>query len=339
MCLDQRRLPSGVDTGKQVSASLSSTLPVEPPVNTNSRVNKPFFVRFVNMLLNDATYVLDEALTKFPKMRSLEKELEDPSLSTDARQKKEEELQTLGNQATSYMQLANETLEMMKLFTEALGESFTMPEIVTRLASMLNYNLETLAGKKAAAELSVSNKEKYRFRPIQLISDFVEIYLNLGTSDVFIDAVAADGRSYKPEVLDRVSRILTSKHQMDQAELSRWEKLKGKFLESKQLIDQAELDLGDIPAEFEDPIMGDLMNDPVLLPSQHIVDRSTIAQHLLSDPKDPFTRQPMTVDDAIPQTELKERIEQWKAERVKAAKDKISGGSGAPGAAMDTSEG
>jgi ubiquitin conjugation factor E4 B len=67
----------------------------------------------------------------------------------------------------------------------------------------------------------------------------------------------------------------------------------------------------------------------VLLPSQHIVDRSTIAQHLLSDPKDPFTRQPMTVDDAIPQDELKTRIEEWRKEKVRAAK----------GESMDTSEG
>jgi len=307
-----------------------------------SKVNKAFFVQFVNMLLNDATYVLDEAFTKFPKMRALERELEDRSMPAETRQKKEEELQTLGNQATSYMQLANETLEMMKLFTEALGESFTMPEIVTRLASMLNYNVETLAGKKAAAELSVSNRDKYHFRPIQLISDFVEIYLNLGSSPDFIHAVAADGRSYKPEVLDRVSHILEKKGQLDARGLARWAQLKQEFIQAKLAIDQAELDLGDIPAEFEDPIMGDLMNDPVLLPSQHIVDRSTIAQHLLSDPKDPFTRQPMTVDDAIPQPELKERIEKWKEERVQAARDKLVSTTTTAGGqddGMDTTEG
>ncbi|KAJ3523066.1 hypothetical protein NM208_g12594 [Fusarium decemcellulare] len=283
-----------------------------------SKTNKQFFVQFVNMLLNDATYVLDEALTKFPKIRAIERELEDPSLSGEDRQKKEEELQQLANQATSFMQLANETLEMMKLFTEAMSEAFTMPEIVSRLASMLNYNLETLAGPKAGAELSVSNKDKYHFRPLQIISDIVDIYLNLGASSVFIDAVAADGRSYKPETLDRVSRILTSKHQKDPADLARWDKLKAKFVDAKLLLDQAELDLGDIPAEFEDPIMGDLMKDPVLLPSRHI---------------DPFTRQPMSIEDAIPQTELKEKIEQWREERVQAAKDKIKS------EAMDTTEG
>ncbi|KAJ3473430.1 hypothetical protein NLG97_g10312 [Lecanicillium saksenae] len=308
-----------------------------------SKVNRGFFVQFVNMLLNDATYVLDEAFTKFPKIRSLEIELKDRGLSAEDRQKKEEELQTLGNQATSYMQLANETLEMMKLFTNALSDAFTMPEIVSRLASMLNYNLETLAGKKAAAELNVENRDKYHFRPIQLLGDFVEIYLNLGGSTVFVEAVAADGRSYKPEVLDRVTNILTSRHQKDPADMARWEKLKTRFKAAKEQLDQAELDLGEVPAEFEDPIMGDLMRDPVLLPSKHIVDRSTIVQHLLSDPKDPFTRQPMTVDDAIPQTELKAKIEAWREEKIQEAKRKLAEKKAAEeqaaSEAMDTTEG
>ncbi|KAL6357451.1 hypothetical protein LRP88_07618 [Fusarium phalaenopsidis] len=297
-----------------------------------SKVNKQFFVQFVHMLLNDAIYVLDEALTKLTKIRSLERELEDRFLSPEDRQKKDEELQQLANTAKSFMQLSNETLEMMKLFTEAMGEAFTMPEIVSRLAGMLNYNLETLAGKKAAAELSVSNKEKYHFRPVQIISDIVDIYLNLEDSSVFIDAVAADGRSYNPEVLNRVSQILTSKHQKEPAEIARWDKLKLKFIDAKLQLDQADLDLGEIPADFEDPIMGDLMTDPVLLPSRHIVDRSTIVQHLLSDRKDPFTRQPMTIEDAIPQPELKEKILQWRDEKIKAAREKMKS------EAMDTTE-
>ena len=40
--------------------------------------------------------------------------------------------------------------------------------------------------------------------------------------------------------------------------------------------------LKDAPAEFLDPLMGTVMKDPVLLPSSgNIVDRSTIARHLL----------------------------------------------------------
>ncbi|CCF46295.1 ubiquitin conjugation factor E4 [Colletotrichum higginsianum] len=229
------------------------------------------------------------------------------------------------------MQLANETLAMMKLFTSALASAFTMPEIVQRLASMLNYNLETLAGPKMG-QLKVNNPSKYHFQPRVLLSDFVDIYLNLGSSQAFIDAVASDGRSYKPEVLDKARFILSKRSMKDASELEQFDRLKSKFEESKKITDQAELDLGDIPAEFEDPIMGDLMKDPVILPSKHIVDRGTIVQHLLSDPKDPFTRQPMTVDDVIPHTELKDKIEKWKGERIAAAKAR------AQGDAMDTTQ-
>jgi len=286
-----------------------------------SKMNRSFFIRFVNLLLNDATYVLDEAMGKFPKIHTLEAELRAGGLSREDQQKKEEEIQQLAGAATSYMQLANETLEMMKLFTKALRDAFTMPEIVQRLASMLNYNLETLAGPKAR-ELKVENPEKYHFRPGALLSDFVDIYINLGSSPDFIMAVATDGRSYRPATFERASTILRAKTTKNPAEIQEWNKLRGKFVEAKLEAEQAELDLGEIPSDFEDPILGDLMKDPVILPSKMVVDRSTIIQHLLSDPTDPFTRQPLTIEQVIPDDELRGKIEAWKEERIAAAKAK-----------------
>ena len=55
------------------------------------------------------------------------------------------------------------------------------------------------------------------------------------------------------------------------------------------------------------------MTEPVLLPSSNVVvDRSVIAKHLLSDPIDPFNRQPLQMADVVPQTELKDEINTWK---------------------------
>lgn len=57
-----------------------------------------------------------------------------------------------------------------------------------------------------------------------------------------------------------------------------------------------------------------VMEDPVILPSSHMtVDRSTIIQHLLSDPTDPFNRAPLTIDQVVPDLELKAKISAWKA--------------------------
>lgn len=80
-------------------------------------------------------------------------------------------------------------------------------------------------------------------------------------------------------------------------------------------------DLGDIPDEFADPIMATLMTDPVRLPSSgQIMDRSHIRAHLLSNPRDPFNRDPLQIEDVIPEDELRERIKAWVAEKRAAAK-------------------
>jgi ubiquitin conjugation factor E4 B len=74
--------------------------------------------------------------------------------------------------------------------------------------------------------------------------------------------------------------------------------------------------VGDAPEEFLDPILNTLLRDPVRLPtSGSIVDRSTIAQHLLNDETDPFNRQPLKLSMVEPLPELKERIEAWIAEK------------------------
>jgi ubiquitin conjugation factor E4 B len=73
--------------------------------------------------------------------------------------------------------------------------------------------------------------------------------------------------------------------------------------------------VADAPDEFLDEILTTFMRDPVILPSGHFVDRSTITQHLLNDPIDPFNREEMTIDDVKPAVELKAKIELWLEEK------------------------
>lgn len=286
-----------------------------------SRIDRPFFVRFVNLLLNDATYVLDEALSKFPKIHDVEKELrENQGMTQEERGQKEDELRTLESQATSYMQLANETVAMMQLFTKALRDSFTLPEVVGRLAGMLDYNLEVLVGPKSQNLKVEDSARKYHFNPKTLMPDVVEIFLNLSGVQSFVEAVADDGRSYKPETFNKASQIMTRKALKAPEELEAWNQFIARVAKAKEVLDQAEQDFGDAPEEFEDPLLGMLMSDPVVLPSQNIVDRSTIIQHLLSDETDPFTRMPMKIEDAVPADDLRQRIEAWKKEKLAAAR-------------------
>merc|ERR1712154_248435 len=74
--------------------------------------------------------------------------------------------------------------------------------------------------------------------------------------------------------------------------------------------------LVDAPDEFLDPLMCTFMKDPVLLPtSDTVIDRSTITQHLLNDPHDPFNRKDLSVDMIQPAVELKQKMDKWLAEK------------------------
>ena len=293
-------------------------------LSQESKINVDFFVRFVNLLLNDVTFVLDESLTAFIKIHSLQEELKgSASLDPGVRTEKEEALTAAEGSAKSYMQLTNETVAMLKLFTEALAESFTMPEIVQRLADMLDYNLDVMVGPKSS-DLKVDNPSEYGFNPKVLLKEIVDVYLNLRQKENFVVAVARDGRSYKPANFEKATTILQKFSLASAEDIAAWKALGEKFKKAKELDDQAEEDLGEIPDEYLgilklpqthresnytnfcrllDPLMYTLMEDPVILPtSKTSIDRSTIRSHLLSDPNDPFNRAPLKIEDVTPGT-------------------------------------
>lgn len=285
-----------------------------------ARVDTDFFVQFVNMIINDATFVLDELLGAFAKIHDLSKELEGwPESDDEQRKEKVDLLEDSKGKAKSYMQLTRESMATLILFTEALSGAFTMPEIVQRLADMLDYNLWTMVGPKSS-NLKVKEPEQYGWNPRQLLMDIMTVFINLSGEPTFVQAIARDGRSYKPENFDKAVEISQRSALMSPEQLRVWKELGDRVAETKAAEEEEEEDLGEIPDEFLDPLLADLMEDPVILPtSKNTVDRSTIRGHLLSVPHDPFNRMPLKIEDVIPNTELKAQIEAWKAER-KAAK-------------------
>ncbi len=267
-----------------------------------AKVNLEFFVRFVNLLLNDVTFVLDESFTAFHTIYDLQNELSSAgtSLNEEQRGEKEEALEQAKGRAKSYMQLTNETVDMLKLFTGALSDAFTTPEIVQRLADMLDYNLDAMVGPKSKS-LKVDNLQEYNFNPGSLLSEIVDVYLNLAKKENFILAVVRDGRSYKPTNFAMAASILKNKRLKGPEEIVKWNKLVENFAKAKQEDEDAEAELGEVPDEFLDPLMYTLMEDPVILPvSKSIMDRSTIRSHLLSDPHDPFNRVPLSIEQVLP---------------------------------------
>ncbi|KAL7751270.1 Ubiquitin conjugation factor E4 [Sorochytrium milnesiophthora] len=296
------------------------------------------FVRFVNMLMNDTRYLLDEGLTKLTEIHSLQSEMANTShwdsLEEQVRKEKEETLEMSERQATSYMSLANETVHLLAYMTADIVDPFLTPEIIDRLAAMLDYNLSQLVGPKCT-ELKVQSPEKYRFQPKQLLSEILDIYLHLCRKPEFVVAVARDGRSYNKEWFRKAAGYMVKANMKNAAQIDTLARFVDDVENAIQSDMQAEEELGEIPDEFlgtyngfgqpqgavrltklalPDPLMFTLMEDPVLLPTSNItVDRSTIKAHLLGENRDPFNRMPLSMSMVLPNTELKEKIAAFKA--------------------------
>jgi len=139
--------------------------------------------------------------------------------------------------------------------------------------------------------------------------------LNLSDQEEFVRAVAGDGRSYSKELFERAAYTAVKRTLKTEGEVEQLRVFVAK-VEECRLNMEAEEDLGEVPDEFLDPLMFTVMRDPVLLPSSRtVIDRSTIKSHLLSDAKDPFNRVPLTIEEVIPDTALKARIDAFLIER------------------------
>ncbi|EWC45716.1 hypothetical protein DRE_05053 [Drechslerella stenobrocha 248] len=303
----------------QVIKSIWRNANYREKLEQESSLNPDFFVRFVALLLNDVTYLLDESLSKLSEIHRLQDELEGPAnteADTRVRTERERTLASNEHHATTYVSLANETVLMVKMFTAAVPDAFVSPELVHRLAGMLDYNLVALVGPKCS-NLRVKDPIKYRFDPKTLLSEMTGIYLNLGTRPDFVRAIATDGRSYSPELFARAYRILAKFGLKSPEELQSLKNLSDAIADAKRATEQGEEELGDLPDEFLDPLLFTLMENPVILPtSKTTVDLSTIKAHLLSDPTDPFNRSPLRIEDVIPNVDLKNRIDAFKSERL-----------------------
>ncbi|KZW03235.1 hypothetical protein EXIGLDRAFT_243210 [Exidia glandulosa HHB12029] len=298
-----------------------------------------FFTRFINLMMNDTTFVLDESIGKLGEIYEIEKEMENEEEwkarpETERNDKLAKLKQNEGN-VPYWTQLADSNLGLFKRFTAQTRGPFVTGEIVERLAAMLAYNLDSMAGPRCGS-LKVKDMEKrFRFKPRELLRELMRIILNLSEEVDFIRAIASEGRSYSKKTFGHAGAIAKRYVLLSDAELEQFA-LFIENVEQMKITILEEEDVGEIPDDFlgmwnglgfhrgahihpfADPLMYTIMKEPVTLPSSHVnIDLATIKAHLLSDASDPFNRVPLKIEDVVPNLELKAQIQNFLQESRK----------------------
>jgi ubiquitin conjugation factor E4 B len=89
------------------------------------------FVKFVNMLMNDTTFLLDESMESLKRIHEIQEEMKDTDKwNKQTREHQSSRQRQLANderQCRSYLTLASETVDMLHYLTQAIQEPFMKP--------------------------------------------------------------------------------------------------------------------------------------------------------------------------------------------------------------------
>lgn len=166
-------------------------------------VGSELMEKFINCLLNDTSHWLEEGISKIAEIKTFETKVSKGYTPTDEDKSNHEKNENI---CRSNLQLANENIWMVKQISDWAKESFNNEVFANRMASSLNFVLNRIVGPQWI-ELKVNDPKKYKFKPIELLSDLAWIYINLSSIEIFNKAVSGDD-IFKIENAQKASRIL-----------------------------------------------------------------------------------------------------------------------------------
>lgn len=152
-----------------------------------ARSCSPTFARFINMIINDATFLLDESLAGLKKIHEIEVLMADTErfqqLGEEERQMKVSALSEATRSVRSWMILGNETMDLFDYMSKGAPQPFYEDTLGHRVASMLNYNIVKLCGPKCT-ELKVKDPwNRFFWDPRKTLQQLIKIYLNLNSEE------------------------------------------------------------------------------------------------------------------------------------------------------------
>eukprot|EP01069_Polyplicarium_translucidae_P007205 Polyplicarium_translucidae@DN3072_c0_g1_i1.p2 len=297
------------------------------------------FTRFIHLFMESLSWLLDESMSSLAEIKTRE-----CRVGNDQRVARGEEEDIDGEQERNVADMPMEQLEgfcksvmegalrsvrVLWLICQSCGKAIVeSPLLLPQAVTCLNCCLNHLVGRKCL-KLKVSNFEKYNFNPRELLAKICETYILLNEAcraespsedspdsnggNQLMDQICNECRFFKIEIFRKACHIIR-REGIVSANTSRafTELSRALQVASEKHMEEEEIwgDLEDeLPEDFIDPIMQEIMSDPVRLPTSRIVvDRKHIERHLMSEEFDPFNRAPLRIDQLVPEPQLKERI-------------------------------
>ena len=292
-------------------------------INNYANVHSDDATQMLTLLMSDVTYLIEEVIQRLIAIRNYQ-ELKDNaelwnSKTQEQRTAEESKFAENDRMLKAECRLLNHSLGFMTIICSCLQKYFIKEEKAEKLANLLNYCLDEFTAK--SSQLKIKNKNDYEFNPSYIMESIIKIFSYFVDYEEFIEFVVSDQRAYKYENFTKAIKLKNeyNKVRVDMEISEKFDDLVyNKLKKAEKLVEQNTINYDDAPEEFLDPLTFNLMENPVTLPSSHMnIDRRNIEDYLLSNPTDPFNRNPLTKEELIPNVELKKKIDEYKNKKFK----------------------
>jgi ubiquitin conjugation factor E4 B len=255
---------------------------------SQNRGNEIYFIRFANGLLNETNALVATTLDKLAEIKQMQLLMSNTEewnrLNEEEKKSKKDKHEENEREVRGSAELCLETLNMLNYLTSDpyIREPFLLDEILPRFTSTLLNVLQRIVGAKSL-EIKVDNMDTYNFQPKTILIEIMSTMIHFHDSEIFWKSVASDSFYFSGGPIRSAISTISRLKLLTNTEID-------KLREFYQRVQQARISYVDLdslaedaPFEFIDPLLDTLMKNPVRLPTSNtIVDRSTIAQHLLN---------------------------------------------------------
>ena len=177
-----------------------------------------------------------------------------------------------------------------------------------KLALVMGFKLKSLCGENR--NMLNIREDKYTFDPITHLMNIFIVFNHFCENEIFKKTISNESYYFKTEYLEKMLNVLIKKEKIQHNEYENIMKFTSS-LQNVQLIDDE-----NIPEDLLDPIMGTLIETPVLLPNSNtFMEKDVIMRHLLTSDNNPFTRDPLTssqLEEFNKRDDVQERLSLFK---------------------------
>ena len=286
----------------------------------NSKINMKYFKELIYENLSHFQYVVDEILELLNKINSLEQSNIDlegnlGELSEEDNDIVNESKEKINNY-TIYLHIFSSFIIKTSKYYSNIILCDEIKHSLNNIIILIINNI-TIHQKK----YKVINKSELKFIPIDLLITIKSILLNLiyiRKNESIVSLLISENDSYIKNSIKRLSNILSKKNQIKTIDYSYLHFLNDKI--NDKIDNNKEIE---IPDDLCDPIMDTLIENPVMLPNNIIIDYGTISRHLLTNESNPFNREPLTLeilDEYNKKDSIKNEIDLFKTKVIEFKK-------------------